>query len=82
MTRIKLPVGASMLLLGIAVAVAGSFGDNVLGGAGIVTALQIVLWTAGGILMLGGAASTVALRSGQRAERARPTGPRLRPTVR
>lgn len=82
MTRSKLPDGVSALLLGIVVAVAGSYADNVLGGAGVVTVLQIVLWTTGGILMLGGAASRVALRSGQRAERARRTGGSLRPTVR
>jgi len=81
MTRIQLPVGASALLLGLVIALAGSFSDNLLGGAALVIVLQILLWTAGGILMLGGAASTIALRSGQRAERARPTGS-LRPTVR
>jgi len=78
MSRIQLPVGASALLLGLVIALAGSFGDNLLGGAALVTVLQVLLWTVGGILMLGGAASTIALRSGQRAER---TG-RLRPAVR
>jgi len=82
MTRTKLPVGASILLLGLVVALAGSLSDNVLGDATLVTVLQVLLWTAGGILILAGAASTIALRSGQRAERPRRRGGSLRPTVR
>lgn len=82
MTRTKLPVGASILLLGLVVALAGSLSDNVLGDAALVTVLQVLLWTAGGILMLAGAASTIALRSGQRAERSKRRGGSLRPTVR
>lgn len=82
MTRRQLPVGASALLPGLVIALAGSFSDNLLGGAVLVTVLEILLWTVGGILMLGGAASTIALRSGQRAERSRRTGGSLRPTAR
>jgi len=77
-----LPVGASALLLGLVVALAGSFADNLLGGAAIVVVLQVVLWLAGGILMLAGAASTLMLRAGQRAERPRHGGGGLRPTLR
>ena len=77
-----LPVGASALLLGSVVALAGSLADNLLGGAAIVVVLQVVLWLAGGILMLAGAASTLMLRSGPRAERTRSGGGGLRPTLR
>jgi hypothetical protein len=79
MNRAHLPVGGSALLLGLVFALAGSFADNLLGGAAVVVVLQVVLWIAGGILMLAGAASTLALRSGQRAER---SGGGLRPTLR
>ncbi|MCW3011824.1 MAG: hypothetical protein JWO90_2228 [Solirubrobacterales bacterium] len=83
MTRIQLPVGASALLLGLLVALAGSFTDNLLGGAAVVTVLQVVLWIAGGILMLAGAASTSALRLGGNDRPQRRRGGRdLRPTVR
>ncbi len=85
MNRTQLPVGASALLLGLLVALAGSFADDLLGGSALVVVLQVVLWAAGGILMLAGAASTTALRLGghDRTElRARPRGARMRPTVR
>ena len=67
MNHQQLPAGASALLLGLVIAIAGSFSDNVLGGAAAVVVLQLVLWIAGGILMLAGAASLFTLRSGQRA---------------
>ena len=82
MTRLQIPVGASMLLLGLVIALAGSLSDNLLGDATLVTVLQVLLWTAGGILMLAGVASTIALRSGQRAEGSKRRGGSLRPTVR
>lgn len=77
----KLPIGITALLAGLVVALAGSFADNALGDGGLVTVLQLLLWAGGGTLMLAGAASTVALRAGQRGRRARhPRG--LRPTHR
>lgn len=82
MTRTKLPVGASALLLGLAVALAGSFSDNLLGETVVVTVLQVVLWIAGGILILAGAASVVTSRTGQRAARAAGGTTRLRPSAR
>lgn len=90
MTRSQLPVGASALLSGLLVALAGSFTDDLLGGAAIVTVLQLVLWIAGGILMLAGAWSVASLRlrgadrvqaDRHRAER-RTRGGGLRPTHR
>ncbi len=71
-------LGSTALLIGLVVALAGSFADNALGDAALVTVLQVVLWFAGGVLMLGGVASTVASRAGQGGRRARG----LRPTVR
>ncbi len=58
-----------MLLVGLMVSLAGSFADNVLGGGVIVAVLQVVLWSAGGVLLLAGAASSCALGAGHRAER-------------
>lgn len=77
MSKIKLPVGPPMLLLGLVVGLLGSLADNALGGAGAVTALQVVLWIAGGLMILTGAASSVTMRAGQKARRAP-----LRPTTR
>lgn len=82
MSRTQLPVGPAALLLGLIIALAGSYSDNVLGDAAGVTVLQVVLWVGGGILMLAGAASAIALRSGQRAGRTTRPAPRLRPTHR
>ncbi len=76
----QLPAGVSALLLGLAIALAGSFADNLLGGAAVVVVLQLVLWIAGGILVLAGAASILTLRSDRRAERPRRSGGSLRPT--
>jgi hypothetical protein len=39
------------LLLGLVVGLLGSLADNALGGGGAVTALQVVLWVAGAILV-------------------------------
>ncbi len=77
MNRTHLPVGASALVLGLLIALAGSFADNLLGEAAVVTVLQLVLWAAGGILVLAGATSTVTMSTSQRAERSRGG---LRPT--
>ena len=77
MNRTHLPVGASALVLGLLIALAGSFADNLLGEAAVVTVLQLVLWAAGGILVLAGAASTVTMSTSQRAEHSRGG---LRPT--
>ena len=76
----QLSVGASTLLLGLLIALAGSLTDDVLGDAAIVMVLQVVLWVAGGILMLAGATSVAPLRLGgaDRTERRRA----LRPTHR
>jgi hypothetical protein len=83
MNRSQLPVGASALLLGLLVALAGSFSDDLLGTDAIVTVLQLVLWIAGGILMLAGALSVIRLRGSgaDRVERQRRTRA-LRPTHR
>lgn len=62
MNRNGLRAGASALALGILVATLGSFADNLLGDAAVVTVLQLVLWTAGGILVAAGAASMLVLR--------------------
>lgn len=74
MARSQLPVGMSALVLGLVIGLAGSFADNLLGEAPVVMVLRIVLWTAGGILVLAGVASTITMgvseRSG-RSERAR-----------
>ena len=65
MNRKQLPAGAAAGILGVVVALAGSFSDALLGGAAVVGVLQLVLWIAGGILILAGAASLLTLRSGQ-----------------
>lgn len=74
--RSPLPIGSALVLLGLLVGLAGSFVDNLLGASGFVTALQVLLWLGGGTIVLAGAASTVALRTGQRAE----AGRSMRPT--
>ncbi len=71
MVAAKLPVGFTLLVLGLAVGLAGSLVDNLVGGGLLVTLLQVVLWSAGGVMALAGAASAVTLRTGQRAGRAR-----------
>ncbi|MBA2349185.1 MAG: hypothetical protein H0V81_12905 [Solirubrobacterales bacterium] len=63
----KLPVGTALLFAGLLIALFGSFADNVLGGGGLVLALQLLLWVTGGVIVLAGATSTVTLRTGQRA---------------
>ena len=81
MNRSQLRLGASVVLLGLLVALAGSLTDNLLGDAAVVTVLQVVLWIAGGILMLAGAISTVRPRRAADRTRRRPRG-RLRATHR
>lgn len=71
MLAAKLPVGFSLLMLGLVVALSGSLLDNLLGGGVLVAALQVVLWVTGGLMALAGAASAVTLRTGQRAGRRR-----------
>ena len=80
MTRTHLPVGSSALVLGLLIALAGSFADNLLGDAPVVTVLQLVLWSTGGILVLAGAASSVTMRTSQRAKRVGRPRSGLRPT--
>ncbi len=65
--RATFPVGPALILLGLLIGLAGSFADNLLGDGALVTVFQVLLWLASGTIVLAGAASRVALRTGQRA---------------
>ncbi len=62
----------TMLLLGLAVGLLGSYSDDLLGGSAAVAVLQVVVWIAAGIL-LGRAAVASRGRREPRASSLRPT---------